>query len=178
MGMFRAQRTALCPKGGEDVTVPVPALSLPCLSLAFSFPFFPFHRVSLTPTFADFPLQPFPFSSLPPFAESHSFYRSCVLSSKVSSLLPSHTCICTLSRSLVHAHLTRSLSLSHSFYRSCVLSSKHSHRSLVSIRIPRETIVESLTCRKGRKTVQTQAGQAMPGPRERKHHSARERDHQ
>ena len=47
-------------------------------------------------------------------------------------------------RSLAHLSLLLSHSLI-SFHRSCVLSSKHSHRLTLSIRIPRETSVESLT---------------------------------
>ena len=45
---------------------------------------FPFHRVSWTPTFCR-NLSRFRFAAA--FAESHSFVRSCVLSSKVSNIL-------------------------------------------------------------------------------------------
>jgi hypothetical protein len=82
-------------------------------------------------TFSAFPFAP------PSPRVTRSTVRVC--SRRRSALSLTHTC--TLSRSRVHALISHSLS----FYRSCVLSSKHSHRSLVSIRIPRETIVESLT---------------------------------
>ena len=109
--IVRAQWTALRSKGGEDVTV-----ALSCYPIYFLRSFFALFLFFLVPSRVlhsdpspTFPFLPFvfPFAF---FAESHSFYRSCVLSSKVSSRFRT----CTLSRSLVHALLSHSLSLSFS----------------------------------------------------------------
>jgi hypothetical protein len=125
MDIVRAQRTALCPKGGEDVTVPVLALSLLCISLAFSSPLFPFHRVSWTPTFRRLSLQPFPLSPLPPLRrESLVLPFVCALVEGQLSLSHTHALslarVCmllshTLSRSTVRVCSRRSIHIAHSF---------------------------------------------------------------